>query len=77
MPVYANTICDVVALERVNDVIVDNVTTDDDELEATDVPPEFVAVTVNVYAVLGVNPETVIGEVEPVPVKLPGLLVTV
>ena len=43
----------------------------------TDVPPELVAVTVKVYGVLGVNPDTLIGEDEPVPVKPPGLLVTV
>jgi hypothetical protein len=48
-----------------------------DALDATDVPPELVAVTVNVYDVFGVNPDTVIGETEPVPVKPPGLLVTV
>jgi hypothetical protein len=37
----------------------------------------LVAVTVNVYAVPLVKPETVIGEEEPVPVKPPGLEVTV
>ena len=46
-------------------------------LDATDVPPELVAVIVNVYAVFAANPDTVIGEDEPVPVKPPGLLVTV
>ena len=53
------------------------VVTELDALDATDVPPEFVAVTVNVYAVFADNPDTVIGEVVPVPVKPPGLLVTV
>lgn len=43
---------------------------------AADVPLAFVAVTVNVYAVPLVNPETVIGDA-PVPVKLPGLDVAV
>ena len=53
------------------------VVTEDDALDATDVPPEFVAVTVKVYGVFGVNPDTLIGEDVPVPVKPPGLLVTV
>ena len=53
------------------------VVTGDDALDATDVPPEFVAVTVKVYGVFGVNPDTLIGEDVPVPVKPPGLLVTV
>ena len=48
-----------------------------DALDAADVPFTFVAVTVNVYAVPVVSPETVIGEDEPVPVKLPGEEVTV
>ena len=48
-----------------------------DALDATDVPPELVAVTVNVYDVFGVNPDTIIGETDPVPVIPPGLLVTV
>ena len=48
-----------------------------DALDDADVPFAFVAVTVNVYAVFGVNPDTTIGELEPVPVKPPGLLVTV
>ena len=48
-----------------------------DSLDETDVPPEFVAETENVYIVFGVNPDTLIGEDEPVPVKPPGLLVTV
>ena len=55
----------------------DNVDTADDALDDTEVPPELVAVTVNVYGVLGVNPDTLIGEEVPVPVKPPGLLVTV
>ena len=54
----------------------DFVVTDVDVLDATDVPPELVAVTVNVYAVFGVNPDTFIGDDVPVPVK-PELLVTV
>jgi hypothetical protein len=37
----------------------------------------LVAVTVNVYAVPLVNPETVIGELAPVPVAPPGEAVTV
>ena len=45
-------------------------------LDVMDVPPEFVEVTVNVYGVFGVNPETMIGDVEPVDVS-PKLLVTV
>ena len=53
------------------------VVTDVDELDATDVPQELVAVTVNVYGVFDVNPDTVIGDDVPVPVKPPGLLVTV
>ena len=53
------------------------VVTEVDALDATDVPPELVAVTVNVYGVFEVNPITLIGEDEPVPVKPPGLLVTV
>ena len=48
-----------------------------DAPDATDVPPELVAVTENVYGVFGVNPDTLIGEDVPVPVKPPGLLVTV
>jgi hypothetical protein len=44
--------------------------------DAGDIPPELVAVTVNVYAVFPVNPVTVIGEDEPVAV-FPKLLVTV
>jgi hypothetical protein len=43
---------------------------------AVDVPLAFVAVTVKVYAVPFVKPETVIGD-EPVPVRLPGLDVAV
>jgi hypothetical protein len=43
---------------------------------AAEVPLEFVAVTVNVYAVPLVKPETVIGD-EPVPVRPPGLDVAV
>ena len=54
-----------------------NVVTSIDSLDETDVPPELVAVTVNVYGVFAVNPDTVIGEDVPVPVKPPGLLVTV
>jgi hypothetical protein len=41
------------------------------------VPTEFVAVTVNVYAVPFVKPDTVIGLVVPVAVMLPGEDVTV
>jgi hypothetical protein len=67
----------VVVPEILNDVIFGNVATDVDALDGTDVPPELVAVTVNVYAVFTANPDTVIGEDEPVPVKPLGLLVTV
>jgi hypothetical protein len=52
------------------------VVTEFDADDDTDVPPEFVAVTVNVYDVFAVNPRTVIGEDEPVAV-FPKLLVTV
>ena len=55
----------------------DFVVTEVDALDATDVPPELIAVTENVYGVFGVNPETEIGDDEPVLVKPPGLLVTV
>ena len=48
-----------------------------DALDDADVPPELVAVTENVYGVFGVNLDTVIGDDVPVPVKPPGLLVTV
>jgi hypothetical protein len=41
------------------------------------VPTALVAVTVNVYAVPVVSPETVIGEEPPVPVSPPGLEVAV
>jgi hypothetical protein len=67
----------VVALEILNDVIFGNVVTAVDAVDEMDVPPELVAVTVNVYEVFPVNPDTVIGEDAPVPVKPPGLLVTV
>ena len=55
----------------------DFVVTEVDALDETDIPPEFVEVTVNVYGVFGVNPDTEIGDNVPVPVKPPGLLVTV
>ena len=55
----------------------DTVVTVDDAFDETEVPPELVVVAVNVYIVFGVNPDTVIGEDLPVPVKPPGLLVTV
>ena len=48
-----------------------------DALDETDVPPELVAETENVYGVFDINPDTVIGEDAPMPVKPPGLLVTV
>jgi hypothetical protein len=47
-----------------------------DAADAGDVPLAFVAVTVNVYEVDPLKPETVIGE-EPVPVIPPGLEVAV
>lgn len=43
-----------------------------DAADAVDVPFAFVAVTVNVYAVPAVSPETVIGDEAEVPVKPPG-----
>ena len=54
-----------------------SVVMEDDAEDALDVPYAFVAVTVNVYDVPLVNPEIVIGDVLPVPVKPPGELVTV
>jgi hypothetical protein len=45
--------------------------------EVAPVPTTFIAFTVKVYAVPFVKPVTVIGEPLPVPVKLPGLEVTV
>ena len=54
----------------------DIVDTEDDGIDADDVPLELVAVTVNVYNVFCVNPDTVIGEVVPVAIS-PKLLVTV
>jgi hypothetical protein len=55
----------------------DTVVTEDDALDETDVPPELVAVIENVYGIFDVNPATLIGEDAPVPIKPPGLLVTV
>jgi hypothetical protein len=49
----------------------------DDADEASDVPTEFVAVTVNVYEVADCRPVTVIGEDAPLAVYPPGLEVTV
>ena len=54
-----------------------SVVTEIDALDETDVPPELVAVTKNVYGVFPDNPDTAIGDDVPVPVKPPGLLVTV
>ena len=51
--------------------------TDEDAVDADDVPLELVEVAVNVQDVFGDNPDTLIGEAGPVPVKLPGILVTV
>ena len=45
--------------------------------EAEPVPTPLVAVTVKVYEVPLLSPVTVMGEVDPVPVKPPGLDVTV
>ena len=53
------------------------VVTEVDAVEATDVAAAFEAVTVNVYAVEAVRPETVMGEVLPVAVTPPGEEVTV
>jgi hypothetical protein len=47
-----------------------------DEADAAPTPALLVAVTVNVYAVPLVKPVTVMGLEEPVPVKPPGLEVT-
>jgi hypothetical protein len=46
-------------------------------VDESDVPAEFVAVTVNVYAVLTVRPVTVIGELVEDAVIPPGLEVAV
>ena len=46
-------------------------------LDATDVPPELVAVIEKVYGVFPDNPDTDIGDDVPVPVKPSGLLVTI
>jgi hypothetical protein len=40
--------------------------------DAEELPTAFVAITVKVYAVPFVKPVTEIGELPPVPVKLPG-----
>ena len=66
---------DTVAIPMIG--VPDIVVTAVDALDDADVPPELVAVTENVYGVFGVNPDTLIGEDVPVPVKPPGLLVTV
>jgi hypothetical protein len=55
----------------------EEVVTDAEAEEATDVAAAFVAVTVNVYAVDAVNPETVIGDELPDAVIPPGDEVTV
>ena len=67
----------VVSLETLNEVTVGNVVTDVDEFDGIEVPLEFVALTENVYAVFADNPDTIIGEDTPFPMKAPGLLVTV
>jgi hypothetical protein len=64
-------------LEILNDVILGNVYTAVDAVDDAEVPPELVAVIVIVYEVFAVNPDTEIGEDEPVPVKPPGLQVAV
>jgi hypothetical protein len=48
-----------------------------DATEATELPTALVATTLKVYAVPFVKPVTFIGDVVPVPIKLPGLDVTV
>jgi hypothetical protein len=48
-----------------------------DAVDATEVDAAFVAVTVNVYAVDAVKPETVMGDVPPDAVTPPGDAVTV
>jgi hypothetical protein len=48
-----------------------------DATEATELPTALVATTVKVYAVPFVKPVTFIGDIVPVPIKLPGLDVTV
>jgi hypothetical protein len=53
------------------------VVTELDAAEAAPVPTRLVAVTVNVYVVKPLKPETEIGDAEPVPVRPPGLDVTV
>ena len=54
------------------------VVTDVVALDDADVPLEFTAVTVNVYDVFGVNPNTVIGDDVLIPIDvIPVLLVTI
>ena len=47
-----------------------------DAIELADVPVLFVAVIVNVYAVLALRPVTVIGLLDPFTIMVVGLLVT-
>jgi hypothetical protein len=49
----------------------------DDAIDDTDAPDTFVARIVKVYSVLPVNPVTVIGDDDDVPVNPSGLLVAV
>ena len=68
-------VLDTVAVPMVGEL--DIVVTDVEALDETDVPLELVEVTEKVYGVFAVNPVTLIGDDVPVPVKPPGLLVTV
>jgi hypothetical protein len=68
-------VLDTVAVPMVGEL--DFVVTDVEALDETDVPLELVEVTEKVYGVFAVNPVTIIGDDVPVPVKPPGLLVTV
>ena len=68
----------IVASEASIDIrVLDAVVIDVDAEDAEDVPPVPVAVTVNVYAVPAVNPDTAIVVDVLVPVNPPGELVAV
>ena len=67
----SNTVSELIVGE--SDIVVIDV----DALDEVDVPPEFVAVTVNVYIVFDDNLDTVIGDDDPVPINPPILLVIV
>ena len=58
-------------------IVAGAIVTEDEAADGEDVPLVLVAVTVNVYAVFGLSPFTVMGEVLPVPVIPPGVDVAV